>query len=178
MFPPPNFTVCLVLLGQFILSFKYDVCYGIQRTQYCSYLTSLCSPSVLQACPNVVQQTLNKLKLASTPEMELGVVRMHTGHGYWVHCLLFSETILLANTISFWRAQRSSTKIGLPMYSHVVFGFSFLQRPFMVHKTHWDEFPSHCRIFFFCHMCNLQSMCSNHGRETTIKSSEVQRRRE
>lgn len=159
--PTSNFTVCLVFLGQFILSFKYGVCYGIQRVQYCSYLTSLCSPSVLQACPNVVQQILNELKLASTPEMELCVVSVHTGHGYRVHCLSFSETILLANSISFWRAQRSLTKVGLTMYSHVVFRFSFLQRPFIIHKTNWGELPSHCRIrhdvffFFFCHVCNL-----------------------
>ena len=43
------------------LSSKHGVHYGIQRVQICSHLTRLYSPSISQACPNVVLQTLNEL---------------------------------------------------------------------------------------------------------------------
>src|SRR4029434_5737149 len=66
---------------QYHLSSKHGVHYGIQRVQICSHLTRLYSPSISQACPNVVLQTLNELQHAFSSAMESYVVSVHTGHG-------------------------------------------------------------------------------------------------
>ena len=72
------------------LTSKHGLYYGIQRVQFWSHLTRLYSPSTSQACLNAVQQTLNKLQHAFSSAMESCVVSVHSGHGGWVHYLLFS----------------------------------------------------------------------------------------
>ncbi len=72
------------------LTSKHGVNYGIQRIQFLSHLTRLYSPSISQACLNVVQPTLNELQHAFSSAIESCVVSVHTGHGGWVHYLSFS----------------------------------------------------------------------------------------
>src|SRR4029434_8099543 len=55
-----------------------DVC--CQKALFWSHLTRLYSPSISQAGPNLVQQTLNELQHAFSSAMESCVVSVHTGH--------------------------------------------------------------------------------------------------
>lgn len=82
---------------------KQGVYYGIQRVQFYPHLNRLYYPSISQACPNVVQQTLNQFQHAFS--FSNGVLCGERAYRPWrlsALLIVFFETIVPANSRSFW----------------------------------------------------------------------------
>src|SRR4029434_1413930 len=72
----------------FVLQTWCVLWHPFQRVKFCSHLTRLYSPSISQACPNVVQQTLNKLQHAFSSTMESCLLSVNQAHGGWGLCFV------------------------------------------------------------------------------------------